>query len=98
MNLSDEDIHEFMMKAQKIRPIKAIKLQKNNITDEGFESICRYLEHVSNLNLSFNFLTDKCLDILIRNKEYFYKMRIINLSHNKISSDRTDIRIKGKLE
>lgn len=43
MNLTDEDINEFLYKANKIRQIKAIKLQKNNLTDEGFELICKYL-------------------------------------------------------
>lgn len=98
LSLKDKEIKEFLHKAKNIRPIKAIKLQQNSLTDEGFESICQYLDHVSNLNLSFNHLTDRALDIILKNKEYFYKMRIMNLSNNKITSDKTSTKIKGKME
>ena len=50
------------------------------------------------MNLSFNHLTDRCLDVMIRNKEYLYKMRIVNLSGNKLTKDKTDLKVKGKLE
>lgn len=34
-HLSDREIYDFIKKAKSIRSVKAIKLQKNHLTDEG---------------------------------------------------------------
>ena len=56
------------------------------------------MKNISNLNLSYNQLSEKCFDILLSKKQFLYKMRIINLSHNKIAFDKNDKKIKDKLE
>jgi len=57
-----------------------------------------YLEHVFNLNLSYNQLSDHSLDTILRNKQHLYKLRIINLGHNRLTPDRTDVKVKAKHE
>ena len=86
MNLCDNKINEYISKVRQFRIIKAVKLQKNNLTDEGFDLLCESLKNVYNINLSYNNLTSKIFDIILKKKHCFFKLRIINLSNNKVKS------------
>jgi len=98
MSITDAQVGELMETAhQKSHAFKALKLQKNCLTDEGFGSICEQLKNLFNINLSQNSLSEKSLEIMIKNKDCFSKLRIINLSNNKIGL-RTDKKVKCRLE
>jgi Leucine-rich repeat (LRR) protein len=48
---------------------------------------------VTNINISYNSLTDECIDVFINSREYLPSLRIINVSHNKIN----ERKVKNKL-
>lgn len=62
-----------------------IKLSDNKITTEGFISIVSYLSSASNINISNNMLDLGVLDYIIKNKDKFAPLRIINLKGNFIT-------------
>lgn len=62
-----------------------IKLSDNKITTEGFISIASYLTSASNINISNNMLDLGVLDYIIKNKDKFAPLRIINMKGNLIT-------------
>lgn len=69
---------------RKYRKIKGLKLNKNCLTDIGFEKLIPYLGSSSNLNLSFNNLSEEALNLILKNRDKFSPLRIVNISSNKI--------------
>lgn len=57
-DLHDEDISQMIERASEIKKIKCLKLSRNKLTSEGLSQIIRNLSSSTNLNLSFNLLTD----------------------------------------
>jgi hypothetical protein len=79
--------------ARKHRKIRGLKLCQNSLTDNGFESIIEFLGTTSNLNLSYNKLTDVALNLLISKKDKICPLRIVNMSYNNINEKRAKIKI-----
>lgn len=61
-DLQDESIVQIVGAASEIKKIKCLKLTKNKLTNEGLRMILGYLSYSTSLNLSFNALSDECLD------------------------------------
>ena len=69
--------------------MKGLKLVKNKLSNEGLCKIFEVIPHVTNLNLSFNILTDDAMMALLDSRPKIPFLRIINLSNNKINERRT---------
>jgi hypothetical protein len=72
-----------------IKKIKGLKLVKNKLTNDGLSKIFDLIPNVTNLNLSFNQLSDDAMLSLLDNRPKIPYLRIINLSNNKINERRT---------
>ncbi len=70
------------------KKIKCLKLVKNRLTTDGLCKILDHLPSVTNLNLSFNQLTDDAVNLLLSSKDKVPLLRIVNLSNNKINERR----------
>lgn len=68
-----------------MKRIKGLKLIKNKLTNEGLGKMLELIPHVTNLNLSFNQLSDDALLQLLANRPKVATLRIINLSNNRIN-------------
>ena len=64
--------------------VKSVKLIRNKLTDEGLTKMLPFMGDLVTINLSQNFLTEKILDILIKNRPLLPKVKNIVLSMNKI--------------
>ena len=62
-----------------------MKLGRNKITSEGFSKILDLIPLVTNLNLSFNFVTEEALCELLRSRHKVPQLRIVNLSNNGLN-------------
>lgn len=76
------------------KPIKCIKVTKNKLTNNGLGKLLTYMEHATNINVSYNALTDEAVDEFINQRESLPNLRIINLSHNKLN----ERKVKSKIE
>lgn len=74
------------------KSIKTVKLIRNRLTDDIVERILPFLPNVTTLNLSQNYLTERCLDAMIASK--MPAMRQVVVSQNRIREKTC----KGKLE
>ena len=84
-NLCDEKVEFLLKNVRKQKKIKGLKLGKNKITDGGFSKIIDFLGSTSNMNLSNNELTEETLSMIIKNRDRFSPLRILNISSNKVS-------------
>ena len=64
--------------------VKALKLIRNKLTDDGIAKILPFLRHIQSLNLSQNQLTEHSLNLVIDHKPYLPLLRSIVLSQTKI--------------
>lgn len=76
------------------KPIKCLKLCKNKLTNHGLGQMIQHMGSITNINLSYNGLTDECVDIFVDKREHLPCLRIINLAHNKVN----ERKVKSKLE
>ena len=64
------------------------------MTDMGLNKILDSMQFCTNMNLSYNSLTDSSVDILISQKKKVPALKIINMAHNKIN----DRKVRNKLD
>ena len=83
--LCDIEIIEVLKFVSNLKKIKGLKLVKNRLTTEGLVRILEYIPGVTNLNLSFNQLTDDAVGQLLSCHGRVPQLRIVNLSNNKIN-------------
>ena len=88
-SLSDMEIYDILLYLKSIKKIKGLKLVKNKLTSDGLSKIFDLIPNVTNLNLSFNQLSDDAMLSLLDNRPKIPYLRIINLSNNKINERRT---------
>ena len=88
-SLSDTEIYDILLYLKSIKKIKGLKLVKNKLTSDGLSKIFDLIPNVTNLNLSFNQLSDDAMLSLLDNRPKIPYLRIINLSNNKINERRT---------
>lgn len=82
-------IYDILLYLKPIKKVKGLKLVKNRLSNEGLGKIFEVIPHVTNLNLSFNLLTDDAMIALLDSRPKIPFLRIINLSNNKINERRT---------
>ena len=88
-SLSDMEIYDILLYLKSIKKMKGLKLVKNKLTSDGLSKIFDLIPNVTNLNLSFNQLSDDAMLSLLDNRPKIPYLRIINLSNNKINERRT---------
>lgn len=88
-SLSDTEIYDILLYLKSIKKIKGLKLVKNKLTNDGLSKIFDLIPNVTNLNLSFNQLSDDAMLSLLDSRPKIPYLRIINLSNNKINERRT---------
>jgi hypothetical protein len=71
--------------AQSRGKLKQVKLMNNKITDEIFPELINRCKGLQSLNLSYNSLSEKCLDWLEYEVDHLGDLCCITLSNNKIS-------------
>ncbi len=79
------EIYEILQLARAAKKIKCLKLGRNKMTTEGLAKVLEFLPAVTNLNLSFNQLTDDAITQLLNNRHKVPQLRIVNLSNNRIN-------------
>ena len=84
-NLLDNEILDVLKYLKPIKRIKGLKLVKNRLTIQGLAKIIEMIPTVTNLNLSFNQLSDEALSFILSVKQKIPMLRIINISNNKIN-------------
>lgn len=86
-NLTDQrlitTLKKYLGSTSNRKQIKSLKLCFNLITDEGFGAAIEFLGNMTNLNLSNNLLTERALDIVLKNKDKLAPLRLLNLRGNK---------------
>ena len=83
------EIYDILLYLKSIKKMKGLKLVKNKLTSDGLSKIFDLIPNVTNLNLSFNQLSDDTMLSLLDNRPKIPYLRIINLSNNKINERRT---------
>lgn len=91
--ITDEDAGPMLKMVRKARKIRGLKISQNQISDSGFLGMVEYLNSTSNLNLSYNLLTEEALSIIIENRDKLSPLRIVNLSFNKINEKKAKTKI-----
>ena len=71
-----------------------LKLNENQLSNQGFFKIIPYLGSCTNLNLSANRLSDDILGMIIESRDELAPLRLVNLSKNDI----IEKKVKLKLE
>ncbi len=64
--------------------LKTVKLMNNKLTDDAFPEILVRCRNTFSLNLSYNNLTEKCLDWLEKEAVNLGNLTNITVSNNKI--------------
>ena len=72
-----------------IKKIKGLKLVRNKLSTEGFVKMLEQIPSITNLNISYNQLTDDAISQLLTYYNKVPHLRIINLSNNKINERRS---------
>ena len=71
-----------------------MKLSKNRLTNAGLAQLLEFMENATNINVSYNSLTDEAVDEFISRRNSLPNLRIINLSNNKLN----ERKVKSKIE
>jgi hypothetical protein len=93
--LSDADALSHIKEVRKHRKIRGLKLCQNLITDAGFESIIDYLGTTSNLNISYNKLTEASLTAMLNKKDKISPLRIIKMTFNNINDKKAKVKVES---
>ena len=93
--LNDNNIYDYLYEVRKHRKMRGLKLSQNNLTDAGFIKIMDLLNSTSNLNLSYNKMTEEILTLLSKNKDKLATLRIINLSFNQVNEKKAHMKLDG---
>jgi hypothetical protein len=93
--LSDADVLTHIKEVRKHRKIRGLKLCQNLLTDAGFDAIIEYLGTTSNLNLSYNKLTEAALTLMLNKKDKISPLRIINMTFNNINDKKAKVKVES---
>jgi hypothetical protein len=93
-HLHDVEIIEILKVVRSLKKIKGLKLVKNRLTNEGLSKLLELIPSVTNLNLSFNQLTDDAVTLLLTHSDRVPLLRIVNLSNNRINERRAKIMLE----
>lgn len=83
--LSDSEVVDVLKYLRPLKALKGLKLVKNQISSAGLNKVLQLIPQVTNLNLSFNLLTEEALNVIIGSRKEVPSLRIINISNNKIN-------------
>lgn len=64
------------------------------LTDQGFSNLLDLFGTTSNLNLAGNMLTEDCLSLILKYREKFSPLRIVNFSGNKFNDKKAKVKIE----
>lgn len=71
-----------------MKKTKGLKLVKNKLTTDGLSKLLDLLPSATNLNFSYNNLTDDAVPFFLSIRQKIPHLRIVNLSNNKINERR----------